>query len=1043
MFESKPGALIIKRYFIIRRNIIEKCFLSLIKTQALLKKIQLLLLIIFTLSFLNVKGQHYIFRNYSVEDGIAQSQVYAALQDKRGNLWFGTQGGGLTRFDGIKFKTYTEKDGLINNTVNHIKEDPKGNLWIATKNGLSYFNGITFQNYQYSGNRSLRISQIDIDPTGKLWLATSEGLFTFQNGKFANYSNKLGLKSSIINTVLVSDERTIYFGDTDGLYKISLSSNEVKLTDMRKQSRFMNNAITSLKKDKNGVLWIGTFGDGLYGYNGKTFYRIDLKHELYKSSVLDIFTDRDQQLWIATLNKGVLKYDPNNGTFQQFSEAEGLSSKHIRCVIQDNAGNFWFGTSGGGVCNYLGKQFTTFNSDSGIKGKLIYTIFRDSKNNLWIGTDKGVSLNSNGLFQNYATKEGFLDIQVKAITEAGGMILIGTEGKGLYTVKDSVFTKIEALKGTHIRSMITDKDSNIWIATAGNGLFRMKLGKDGVYFENFMVKDGLLSNRITSLLEDQQGNIWYGTEKDGAGKIDRTGKHLKKYTTSKGLSSNEIISLAEDKFGNIWLGTLGAGLNCITRTASESVKKFGYEKGLTSTIAYLLVFDQQGNLIVGSEKGLDYLFIENETQIKGIKHYTRGDGFTGVETCRNAVFSDLDRTIWFGTINGLIKYNPANNKRNDSAPILSVTDIKLYYKSISETPYKNHIGDWNKVNKLKLPYDQNHITFDFFAVNLSNPDAVRYKWKLEGFDDRWSPVSTERSILYSNLNPGDYVFLVKACNEDSVWTEVPYRVSFSIAAPFWYNWWFIVLCLISIFLIIFFFIRLRIERIKRKAKEERNKIQLEKEIVELEQKALRLQMNPHFIFNALNSIQSQIGTGNDKEARYYLAKFSRLMRQILDNSRNTTITLQEEILMLENYLLIEKFCNGDRFDYTIETDDELEIDFIRIPPMILQPFVENAIKHGFRNMEETGRRAKIKITFNEIKGMLECMVEDNGIGRMRSEELNKNSKETYHRSTALLVTRERLELMGELPGHSSLEIVDLYENKTPNGTRVIVRIPLI
>jgi LytS/YehU family sensor histidine kinase len=221
------------------------------------------------------------------------------------------------------------------------------------------------------------------------------------------------------------------------------------------------------------------------------------------------------------------------------------------------------------------------------------------------------------------------------------------------------------------------------------------------------------------------------------------------------------------------------------------------------------------------------------------------------------------------------------------------------------------------------------------------------------------------------------------------------------------------------------------------------KLQMEKDIVELEQKALRLQMNPHFIFNALNSIQSQIGTGNDKEARYYLAKFSRLMRQILDNSRNTTITLQEEISTLENYLLIEKFCNGDRFDYSIEVPQGMETDFVRIPPMMIQPFVENAIKHGLREIEGLGRRGKITIEFKENQDGIICTVTDNGIGRKRSEELNALSKETYHRSTALLVTQERLDRMSEDTDKHSLEIVDLYEGSAPSGTQVIIRIPTI
>lgn len=283
--------------------------------------------------------------------------------------------------------------------------------------------------------------------------------------------------------------------------------------------------------------------------------------------------------------------------------------------------------------------------------------------------------------------------------------------------------------------------------------------------------------------------------------------------------------------------------------------------------------------------------------------------------------------------------------------------------------------------------------------------------------------------------------MVKACNEDGVWNKEPVTFKFHISPPFWKRWWFITIILLVASGIVLTVFRWRVNVIRSKADEAQKKLQLEKEVVELEQKALRLQMNPHFIFNALNSIQSQIGTGNEEAARYYLAKFSRLMRQILDNSRNASITLEEEVNTLENYLLIEKFCNGDRFDYKITVDDTIEKDYVKIPPMLLQPFIENAIKHGLKYID--GKKGFIEVNFSEADNILECSVTDNGIGRTKAEELNKNSKETYHKSTALIVTQERLDLLKEDSEIKSLEIIDLYdEQSNATGTKVIIRIPL-
>ncbi len=999
--------------------------------------------LILLLSTISVKGQLYNFHNYSVEHGIAQSQVYALHQDHRGFIWFGTRGGGLTRFDGIKFKTYTEKDGLSNNYVYDIVEDSKNNLWIATNNGLSYYNGIKFSNHLPSTTNAIQIYKIALDQKNNCWLATSKGLIMFDGKTFKNISKELRLPQDNVNAVFVDNDGTIYFGDSKGLY--SLASNGKQLTNYASKNRYMQNAITSIKKDKQGNLWIGTYGDGAYCYDGKKFFRIDYHHELYNQTILDIFIDSKETIWFATLSNGVIAYQPSSASFINLSEREGLSNNHVRAIRQDNSGSYWFGTSGGGVCNYLGKQFTTYDKSSGLGGSFIYSIYRDSQKRLWIGnSQKGLSFYANGIFKNYHAGNGFEDVKVKAIIEGNdGILYIGTEGKGLYSLKDSTFRAIPSLAKTYIKGLAKDQ-KYIWVATAGNGLIRIESSDGDLHFTHFTVANGMLSNRLTSVFVDPMGSIWYGTENNGIGCITQNGNHLRKLTTKNGLSSNAIRSITADKKGFLWIGTAGSGVNAVSLKNKQSKPLiFNYKNGLTSTNIYLLTFDYHGNLIVGTERGLDYVYLTKQNAIRKIKHYNKGDGFTGVETCQNAVFNDQDGTIWFGTINGLIKFNPASRMKNTVPPIIQITDIKLFYLPLSKTPFKAFLKDWNVVHEMDLPFDQNHITFDFFAVNLSNPESVRYKWKLEGFDDHWSPASTDQSILYSNLNPGTYRFLVKASNEDGVWSNEPAMISFTIATPIWYRWWFILLEVVGIIALIYAAIRWRFNRLKVKSEEEKKKLQLEKEVVELEQKALRLQMNPHFIFNALNSIQSQIGTGNDKEARYYLAKFSRLMRQILDNSRNTTITLEEEINTLENYLLIEKFCNGDRFDYSIELSEKLEKDFIRIPPMIVQPFVENAIKHGMRNSDGTSIRGKIELHFEDKKQFILCTIIDNGIGREKAAELNKLSKETYHRSTALNVTQERLELMSDEEQSKAIEIIDLYENKLPSGTKVILRIPTI
>lgn len=990
-------------------------------------------------------AQQYNFHNYSVKEGVAQSQVYALLVDSRGYLWMGTQGGGMTQFDGERFKTYTVKDGLCNNYVLSIKEDARHNLCIGTMNGYCEYNGLSFTTYALGkASGPVSVKDISIDGRGRKWLATDAGVLLLDGKKATNVTALLRDKKSLVSSVLADRKGGAWYGNSEGLYRITESSKGFSKVKFDKTKGFTNNSITCIRQDAEGKVWIGTYGDGAYVYNGSRFYRIDLNNELYKQTVLDCYFDRRNTVWLATLSHGVAQYNTVSNSFSWITENEGLSNNHVRSITQDKSDNYWFGTSGGGVCNYFGKQFTVYDKSAGLCGNFIYSIFRDSRQRLWIGTsDKGLTLFDSLRFTCKNADNGFANVKVKAIAEDDrGTLYFGTDGQGVFSSPDGLtFQALEGLSKKYIRAIAKDKNGNLWLATAGAGIYKLAVNAGGK-LSNLNVKDGLLHPRLTALHYDKLGRLWYATENNGIGFIENDRPVKPAFTNKENLPASAIRSFAEDQNGYLWAGTGGNGLLSFPLYQGDfKLSRFDHTQGLTSSNIYLLSCDTLNNLFAGSETGLDYITLNNERKPIQIKHYSKGEGFTGIETCQNSVFNDADGTIWFGTINGLTKYNPANLVRNNNAPATAITDVKLFNTSIAGTVYKRFAGDWNKITRLELPYDQNNLSFAFTGINFSNPEAVKYQWQLEGSDKSWSPPSVQKNINYSNLGPGNYRFLVKACNEDGIWNAEPVSLSFHISPPFWQRWWFIGLMILLGAGIIYSVFRWRINRIQVKAKEAQQKLQLEKDVLELEQKALRLQMNPHFIFNALNSIQSQIGSDNEQAARYYLAKFSRLMRQILDNSRNASITLEEEINTLENYLLIEKFCNGNRFDYTITVGDTLEKDYVQLPPMILQPFIENAIKHGLKHGDE--KKGSIAVSFVEKENVLECTVTDNGIGRAKAAELNKASKETYHKSTALLVTQERL---AQLKGNrqlQTLEIIDLYDEEGKgSGTKVIVRIPL-
>lgn len=991
-------------------------------------------------------AQQYNFRNYSVKEGVAQSQVYALLQDSRGYLWMGTRGGGITCFDGYRFTTYTKKQGLSSNYIYCIKENKDGKLLIGTNNGLSVYNGVKFENFGVRTGDTSQFSVLDIALgfSGELWLATNQGVYTLDKGLLKNISSLCSEKPMMINTILSGKSGEIWYGTVQGLCKITVKNSTYSNNRLYKKASMSTGSVNTIKLDLQGRLWMGTYNNGLFVLNKDSAKRIE-DPQLNVQSVFDLYFDENGNVWIATLNKGIGLYNALAKTLQWIGENEGLSNNHVRCIARDKSGNFWFGTSGGGVCNYFGNRFTTYDKSSGLPGNFIYSLYKDSRNRLVIGnSDKGFSLLDSGRFHSYGQAQGFGDFKVKAISEdSKGRLLIGTEANGLYLFDQDTFIPIRTLEKKYIRAILNDQNGHIYVATAGTGIYILNASNPDSGHVQLQAINGLLSNRISSLHLDKTGKVWYGTENNGFSWIENKQASGSAFTISDGMPSNSIRCMTEDANGQLWIGTAGNGIAVMPLYQGKSgIQSFDYKDGLTSSNIYLLQFDEKNRLFAGSETGLDLIEFDKNNHIVQVKHFSKGEGFTGIETCQNSVCKESNGTIWFGTINGLIRYISTEKFKNLNEPVLNITNVKLFYEPLYKAGLSKFIGDWNTVKSLDLPYSKNHLTFDFLGINFNNPEAVSYRWKLEGFDQDWSPPSKQNTVTYSNLPFGNYVFNVISCNEEGIWNKTPKRIWISIHPPFWRKPWVMIFSGLLISGMILLAFRWRINSIRKKAAETEEKLKLEKELIELEQKALRLQMNPHFIFNALNSIQSQIGTDNEQTARYYLAKFSRLMRQILDNSRSSTITLEEEINTLENYLLIEKFCNGDRFDYEIAVQDNLETDFIQIPPMLLQPFIENAIKHGLKDI--SNRKGFIKVEIKEQDNLLICSVEDNGIGREESEKQKKHSKETYHKSTALKVTRERLEVYRSKLNAEPLEIIDLKDDKgQATGTKVEIRIPLL
>lgn len=985
----------------------------------------------------SLKAQKVQFRNFNVKEGLGQSQVYDVTEDKKGQLWLATRGGGISIYNGLNFRSLNHRNGLSNDFVYCFLKDPQQNIWIGTNDGLNLYDGKLIRKfYPENLGEQIWILKMDMDKQHRLWLATKIGLVKFENGKFENVSEKLHLSKIVCNAVYVDGDSFVYWGNDYGLFRTDIRNGYNKAEKITYGTTDPSISITKLLRTEKGTLLAGSYGYGLFKVEDHHLVRFLDTAVNKQEKILDLYEDR-QTLYIATMENGIWTYNFQSRKLEQTGIKKGLSNNHVRKIYKDRHGSFWFGTSGGGVSNFGGQLFTHFDQHSGLPDNFIYTVLQTTERKVWVGTGKGLALMSGDSIVTFNSGNGFINTKVRALKEySHDYVLIGTEGEGLYIHEKDSFRFVAQLGRQFIKDIAVDHAGSIWIATAGNGIYRLK--PENTTLQSFDIRqfiDHIINPRVQFLNTQLPGKVFYCTENQGIGMIEKEQESGIRLNTRTGLPSNLTRSITIDRNGIAWIATSDKGIAAYNLTEK---KPLAFDNTTLSSLnIYLLKTDKNGNLVIGTERGLDHVFLDKRSRVTKVKHYGKGEGFLGIETCLNAVNENTDGSFWIGTIEGLSLYNPAKGTLNPNAPMLSLSDIRLFYKPVAETKFAQQLASGTDgPGKLVLPYNQNHLTFDFLGVNISNGEGVLYKWKLENFDDRWSPASNQHTVTYSNLPPGVYTLLINACNEDGVWSKKPLKYTFEIKKPFWMEWWFLALAVLLLVLAVYKIIQWRTRVIRKEADEKQRELQLAHQLQTLEHKALRLQMNPHFIFNALNSIQSQIGNNNDQEARYYMAKFGKLMRQILNHSEQTWVNISEELEMIENYLLIEQFCHNKQFTYQLDVDPGLMSEEYKIPSMIIQPFIENAIKHGFRNLKERDAVLTLRLSLQE--NSVACIIEDNGVGRPAIKEQNTEQ----HQSMAIAITQKRLQLLHEDTRQQFVTITDLSENGKPAGTRVFISLPM-
>ncbi len=985
--------------------------------------IRFLVVIILLFVSLSAFAQQYNFISYSIEDGLVQSQIQAINQDNDGYIWIGTKGG-LSKFDGINFENFSTNDGLLNNQIDAIYNDSKGNIWLGTQGGVSVYDGSSFKSYQFKDelNQNFVLS-IAEDKTGKLWFTTDGGGVVYMEDTIFSYMIlPNGADNNFIRDVFVDERGNKWLATRNG---VSIIDSQFKIKDTIPDIN-----ATQLFVDKDNSIWCSTFGDGVIHLTQKTHQKYSTEAGLISTHIRSFTKRLDGSFWFVS-GKGVSKL--LNGTFKNFTIKDGLIDQNINCVIETSGGNLILGADGGGgLIKFTNENFISYTKQDGLKENAIMSIVEDNKKNIWLSTHgKGVSKISKNGFEHYSTKDGLGNNNVWcSMVSKDNRIWFGTSN-GFSVFNGSTFKtyKIEqGLNAKKVYALEEDNQGNIWVGT--------KEGASVLYLKNDSIHNLNIGRNVRDIFIENENQIWFCSA-DGLFKYNLQTKEYIKFDEYDGLPNTSIMGMLKDKQNRLWVGTIN-GLAYIKKDIFYSIEM---PNNNASNNINFLQLDDENNLWIGTNFGLYELNIldKNVFAKTDFIRYSNLDGLKSLECNQNASYIDSENNLWFGTSHGLMKHSLNLKSSSATLPQVQIRGIRLFFEKQDLSEYADGVEQKTKLPKnLVLKYNKNHLTFDFVGIYHTSPDKVKYRFKLDGFDNGWQPVTTSTFVTYSNIPSGSFTFQLSATTNLEHWTK-PIQYTFVITPPFWFTWWFYLFCIFSITTTVWLIVKRR-----KKIEHDKRTTQLivdKSKMLTLEQQALNASMNRHFIFNALNSIQYYINRQDKISANRYLSSFAKLVRKNLDSSLVNEIYLDEEIERIDLYLKLEQMRFQDKFNYSINVDELIEPQTLKIPSMLLQPFIENSIWHGILPSNRHGT-----ITIDAIKETDKLIINiiDDGIGIDKSLA-DKKDKIQHHASKGMELTKGRIELVSKISNKEcSIEGPNqIYNEKNEiAGTKVSIIISL-
>ena len=938
-------------------------------------------------------------RHYTTEDGLPSNTVYYILQDSRGFMWFCTDWG-VCRFDGHHFKKITSNDGLLDNEVFRMYEDPWRRIWVSSYNGSPVY--IHNDRVYSSRNDTLcrYLEKNDLRYTG---------IFSNPDRNF-NVSGLRNSKAGEETSFLDMVSKTPHYQFTDkGIsywvgHKNIIRKDHTKLTTVLKLKRGYISAACYL----GGHFYAGVYKND--SFTVKSFYDIVFNEGVPKvkeiktsSRIVAVTAGKNGKMWYCTSN-GIFEYDPdgNHASDDRIVAIKGVFSYY--CFV-DKQGNCWYATNQG-VYMQPANAVEIYTALDGLKNDNVYTIAYMPGRQLLAGYENGdISIREDESFQPLYHLGGGYWSRIKYLLPTGKHTFYAGTDMGLYQ------GNLQQRKYVHVTTGAQKSGAlrkGMLLISRNDGMY----GNVALYnticnrLEQLPALNTKMQVTATAIAPD--GTYWLGTSQGLYFYRDNT---IRKLAEDSTLSHSRITSL--NMLGDkLVISTHSDGL--FARDGSRMIR-LNKSNGLNSNITKKAYVDEKERVWVNTDKGLSRITFQQDLSYS-VYHFSAADGIP------DYMINDIafgDGKAYLATSKGIIIVN--QDQTSTSLP------YKVYILKVS---YKDSVV--NYPDRIVLNYQQNNVQVTYTAISYTEGQDITYKYLLRGAG-KDTVMTVEGTLNLGALEPGNYELMVWAAGKNNNWNKKPALLSITVKPPFWKETWFVIglACLLMLLLVLVYKWRIRTIQKKEMEKAGRKRV-----IAELEMQALRAQINPHFMFNALNAIQNYYNKNDELGANYYMASFARLIRQTLTFSKEHWNTISGEMSMLNTYIELEQMRLRQRFSYELHVDPAVEQ--CKIPTMLLQTYVENAINHGLRNLKEDN--GKLLISCRRHGDTIVCVVEDNGVGFEMARKLD--SRPGDYRSMGLKITANRIAVINELYGTSiTTQITDKQcSDKDIQGTIVTITI---